>query len=173
MPKGRERVHMKTLHYNGLDKKGRKQYLIINITEQEAVEWIQFGIENDMIRFDEEWSLQKKVQKVLDKYYAEEYNHDRKEFYYQNPLYVNMEDIQDKQVHSPLDLLIVAEEKDRRNKEMETFLQTLTSKQRIRFEKYLRGIKIEEIAKEEGVHHSSISESIQQVQKKYIKNKKI
>ncbi|MCM1260250.1 MAG: hypothetical protein NC182_04875 [Prevotella sp.] len=162
---------MKTLHYNGLDRNGRKQYLVINMTEQEAIEWLEFGIENNMILVDEGWSLQKKVQKILDVYYTEEYNQDRREFYHRNSSYDKIEDMQNEQILSPLDALIVEEENNIYDKEIETFLLTLTSKQRTRFEKYLRGAKIEEIAKEEGVHHSSISESIKQVQDKM--NKKI
>lgn len=168
-PIGEERVHMKTLHYNGLDRNGRKQYLVINITEQEALQWIQFGIENSITILDDTWSMQKKVQKILDMYYAEEYNQDRKEFYHRNHSYSNIEDIQDEQIFSPLNLLVVEEESNIRAKEMEIFLQTLTSKQRIRLEKYLKGMKIAEIAKEEGVHHSSVSETIQQVQEKISK----
>lgn len=171
-PIGEERVHMKTLHYNGLDRNGRRQYLVFYMTELEAKEWIQFGIENNITILDDTWPMQKKVQKILDAYYAKEYNQDRKEFYYRNSLYSKIENIQDEKTLSPLDILVEKEEKMKGDKELEIFLQTLTNKQKTRFQKYLKGMKIEEIAREEGVHHSSVSETIRQVQDKISKKNK-
>lgn len=57
-------------------------------------------------------------------------------------------------------------------KRMEEFLMTLTKTQRERLIKLMEGKSLREIAREEGVHHKSIEETISAIRKKYEKFKK-
>ena len=57
-------------------------------------------------------------------------------------------------------------------KRMEEFLMALTKTQRERLIKLMEGKSLREIAREEGVHHKSIEETISAIRKKYEKFKK-
>lgn len=166
---------MKIYYYIGLNRKGQKEQELVEIPDYEAKEWITFAIEQG-IKVDPSLSLEKQVQKIVDASFEEEFQRDRKEFRHTIPFgevtddegnVIDGVDLVVDTAPSQLEQILEEERHDLLEQIEEDFQKSLTETQLRRLKLFKQGLSIEEISRLENVHHSSISETFEQLKKKY------
>lgn len=170
---------MKLYLYDGLDGNGKATYQSIEIDEQEAAAWVQVDFERQQKEKGDS-AVPRTAQQILNEMNNDDYNSDRRNRYmldatqmikaedgYEGAEEVARTELVADDTYNPERQWLDAEETDESQMRIEMWLSVLSKKQRKRLIDYvINGKTLTEIAEEEGLHHSTIDESIKAAIKK-------
>ena len=170
---------MKLYLYNGLDGNGKATYQAIEISNSEADAWVQVDFEKQRKEKGDK-ATPRTAQQIADEMNKNEYNSDRRYRYMLDPTQIikaedgyegaeeasRAELIADDTYNPEIQQLVDEEERESQER-AEMWLSVLSRKQKKRLTEYVINRKtLTEIATAEGLHPSTIDESIKSAIKK-------